>query len=272
MTILDGAVLGAIQGLTEFLPVSSSGHLILMREVLHLNTSTGLAFDAILQLGTVLAALVYFRQSLFELIVNFFKIISGKKNDIAETDRALLSSLVIATMPAVLIGILLEKKMETLFRSPWLVAIALILGSILLIIAERSSRTRSTTVTVRRGWWIGCFQTLALIPGVSRSGATISGGMLLGLNRETATRYSFLLSLPIITGSGLKKLVAVLKEGAGDIEALPLIIGFCVSFFVGIVCIHYLLAYLKKHTLYAFVWYRCVLALLVLSLLVLKIV
>ncbi len=272
MTILDGAVLGAIQGLTEFLPISSSGHLIFMREVLHLNTSNGLAFDAILQLGTVLAALVYFRQSLFQLLVIFFKIVSSKKDDVAETDRALLSSLVIGTMPALVLGILLEKKMETLFRSPWLVAIALITGSILLIIAEKSSQARSTNVTIRQGWWVGCFQTLALIPGVSRSGATISGGMLLGLNRETATRYSFLLSLPIITGSGLKKLVDVLKDGTGGIEALPLMIGFSVSFIVGIVCIHYLLAYLKKHTLYAFVWYRCILALLVLTLLVLKIV
>lgn len=263
MTIFGSLLLGAVQGLTEFLPISSSGHLILLREILGINTAGGLAFDAILQLGTILAAAVYFRQTIAELIRDACFILIRKGERVKKENKRLIYALILGTIPAAVLGLFLEEIMETVFRSAALVAIALIAGSLLFIAAEKLSQRRLVTVNAKQGWWIGWFQTLALIPGISRSGATISGGLLLGLNRVTAARFSFLLALPIITGSGLKKLIDVIKYGSADASALHLVIGFALSFLVGWACIYWLLAYLKRHTLYAFVWYRLALALVV---------
>lgn len=270
MTVLDSALLGAVQGLTEFLPISSSGHLILLRDVLGVNTSGGLAFDAILQLGTILAVFVYFRTTIWNLIArDGIRLVTGRASQVKKEDTTLILSLIVGTIPAFVLGLTLEKTMETVFRSALLVAIMLILGSVLFIIAERKATQISTATTVRQSWWIGCFQTLALIPGVSRSGSTISAGLLFGLTRETAARYSFLLSLPIITGSGFKKLYDVLKHGAAlDATYLELAIGFVISFVVGLACIRFLMRYLKTHTLMAFVWYRLALASIVLIIVV----
>jgi undecaprenyl-diphosphatase len=154
--------------------------------------------------------------------------------------------------------------MDTLFRSAVVVAVTLILGSIVFMLAERHGKRQRTDVSVKDGWWIGVFQCIALIPGISRSGSTISGGLFRGLTRESAARFSFLLSLPIISGSGLKKLVDVIQDKPADIQMLPLAIGFAVSFLVGIACIHWLLGYLKKHGLHVFAWYRIALGLIVL--------
>ncbi|MFA5935381.1 MAG: undecaprenyl-diphosphatase UppP [Patescibacteria group bacterium] len=247
MTLFDGLLLGTVQGLTEFLPVSSSGHLILMRELLGLNTSGGLAFDAILQLGTILAVFVYFRRDIWNL----------------PKQRALLGAIVVGTIPALVLGLLLEDMMETTFRSPLLVAGSLVVGSLLFVLAERLAKRLHSRVTVQDGLWIGLFQTLALVPGISRSGATISGGLFRGLTRETAARFSFLLALPIITGSGIKKLLDVMQDRPTDIETTPLLLAFVTAFLIGLACIHFLLSYLKHHTLMIFVWYRLALALAV---------
>lgn len=249
MNALDSLLLGTIQGFTEFLPISSSGHLILFRELLGLNVQGGLAFDAILQLGTVLAVVVYFRKDIVEL----FK----------PQGRSLLASIAIGTIPALVLGLLLEKTMDTVFRSAILVAVMLIAGSVLFIVAEKAAKQTTNAATLGQAWWIGWFQTLALVPGVSRSGATISGGLLFGMTRESAARYSFLLSLPIIAGSGLKKLLDVVQAGGADTSYLNIAIGFAAAFFVGLACIRFLLTYLKRHTLYAFVWYRLALAAIV---------
>jgi undecaprenyl-diphosphatase len=264
MNILDSVILGIVQGLTEFLPVSSSGHLILMREVLGINTSGGLAFDAILQLGTVIAALAYFRRDVWKLVVDAWKVVTGNRKQVALVDQHYLLAIIVGTLPALVLGILLEKTMDTLFRSAVVVAVTLILGSIVFMLAERHGKRQRTDVSVKDGWWIGVFQCIALIPGISRSGSTISGGLFRGLTRESAARFSFLLSLPIISGSGLKKLVDVIQDKPADIQMLPLAIGFAVSFLVGIACIHWLLGYLKKHGLHVFAWYRIALGLIVL--------
>lgn len=271
MTILDSAILGAVEGLTEFLPVSSSGHLILMRDLLNVNTSGGLAFDAILQLGAILAVFLYFRRDVWMLLCDFVRIVVGKGRDVTKENKTLILGLIIGTVPALILGIALQKTMETVFRSAFIVAIMLILGSILFIIAERKAKQIATATTVKQSFWIGCFQTLALIPGVSRSGSTISGGLLFGLTRESAARFSFLLSLPIITGSGLKMLYDAVKHGTSiDATWLQLGIGFVFSFAIGLACIRFLMRYLKTHTLMAFVWYRLALAALVLFVVLVK--
>ncbi|MEO5927280.1 MAG: undecaprenyl-diphosphatase UppP [Patescibacteria group bacterium] len=270
MSVIDSVLLGVVQGLTEFLPVSSSGHLILMRELLGINTSGGLAFDAILQLGTVVAALLYFRRDVWKLIVDAWHIVTGNRKRVAPQDQAYLLAIIVGTLPALVLGILLEKTMDTLFRSALLVAITLILGSILFMLAEQYGKQRRKDVTAKDGFWTGVFQSLALVPGISRSGATISGGLFRGLTRETAARFSFLLSLPIITASGLKKLLDVVKDTPTDIQGLQLAIGFIVSFAVGIACVHWLLGYLKKHGLSVFAWYRIALGVIVIAIVMLR--
>ncbi len=246
ISLPQSLILGAIQGLTEFIPVSSSGHLILAREILGLDSPGGLAFDAVLQLGTALAVLIYFFKDFVGLIKKPF-----------------LIAVLAGTLPALFLGILLEDVMNTVFRNSLLVALALVAGSILFFAAERAAKQKTETIKTKQAWWIGCFQALALIPGVSRSGATISGGLLLGLKREYAARFSFLLSLPIIAGSGLKKLLNIVSEGGSTFEFAPLVAGFLMSFFVGLICIRWLLRYLKHHSLLPFVIYRLILAVLI---------
>lgn len=255
LTIPQSAFLGIVQGLTEFLPISSSGHLILFRELLGVNTQSGLAFDAILQLGTILAVFLYFRRDIARLARAAFRFRTWRTPDL---DQKLLIGIFIGTIPALLLGLVLEQTMETVFRSAFLVAWTLIAGSLLMWFAERrfSNVERQSTPSLRGSLWIGCFQVLALVPGMSRSGSTISGGLLLGLSREAATRFSFLLSLPIITGSGLLKLVKVIKSGATDFNALGLAVGFAAAFGVGYLCIAWLIRFLKTHSLLPFVWYR----------------
>jgi undecaprenyl-diphosphatase len=264
MSVFDSLLLGTVQGLTEFLPVSSSGHLILMREILGLNTQGGLAFDAVLQLGTIFAVLVYFRHDVLNLVRATALIVIGRGESVARAERNLVFGLVVGTIPALVLGLLLERTMETTFRSPLLVAVMLLAGSAFFVLAERFSKKTKLETTIADGWWVGVFQTLALVPGVSRSGATISGGLFLGLTREVAARFSFLLSIPIITGSGLKKLLDVIQERPADIDVLSLGIGFLAAFLIGFACIHFLLEYLKRHNLNAFVWYRTILAVIVL--------
>lgn len=258
--VANSLLLGIVQGLTEFLPVSSSGHLILMREALGLNVRSGLAFDAILQLGTVLAVFVYFRRTVWNLVRDAVKLSTGRAGSVKPADRTLLLSLIVGTIPGVALGLLLEETMETTFRNPLLVAAMLVAGSGLFLFAERRAKQTKTATSVRDAWKIGWFQTLALIPGMSRSGSTISGGLLTGLTREAAARYSFLLSLPIITGSGLKKLLDVVSEGASGSQATDLLVGFVAAFVVGLACISFLLRYLRTHTLALFIWYRVALA------------
>jgi len=257
MDLLDGIILGIVQGLTEFLPVSSSGHLILAREVLGLPTDLGLSFDAVLQLATSLAVLVYFRVEFGRLLVAFIRLLQRKS--VEASDKVLLLAITIGTIPAVIFGLLLEDYMETTFRSAELVAWTLIAGSVLFFLAEKFAK-QSENLTVKKGLWIGLFQVLALIPGMSRSGMTISGGLFLGLTRETAARFSFMLAFPIIFGSGIKKFLELGANGALDEIGLSLFVGALSAFIVGVLAIHYLLKYLRNHTLVVFIIYRLVIA------------
>ena len=206
MSILVAMILGFIEGATEFLPVSSSGHLIIARQIFGINTAGGLSFDAVLQLATSLALLVYFWRDIWNLAISFFDWIRGR--EVSDGQKTLIKVIILGTIPAVIFGLLLEKKMDTVFRNIHLVALTLILGSILFWIAERFAK-QNKVLNLGRGIAVGFFQCLALVPGVSRSGATISGGLLLGLSKEEAVRFSFLLSIPVLFGSGLKKLFEV---------------------------------------------------------------
>jgi undecaprenyl-diphosphatase len=242
MNVVEVIFLGLVQGLTEFIPVSSSGHLIVAREFFNFSDQ-GLAFDAVLQLATALAVLVYFVKDFPRLI----------------RDKQMVWALVLGTIPAVVFGLLLQGQMETAFRSAHLVAWMLLLGAGIMYGAEKWGK-QNRELTPMSGLGVGFFQVLALVPGFSRSGATISGGLFLGLTREAATRFSFLLSLPIIVGSGLKELLALSSSGALSEFSATLLLASFVAFGSGILAIHFLINYLKTHSLTPFIWYRVALA------------
>ena len=258
-------ILGFVEGATEFIPVSSSGHLIIARQILGANNSTGLAFDAIIQLATSCALLVYFWKDVVGLIKNFFIWISGKP--IEHKEKTLLLALIIGTIPAVVFGLLLQKEMDTVFRSARLVAVTLILGSILMWYAQKYAKKydgKNNILSVGRGVVIGLFQCLALVPGISRSGATISGGLFSGLDQKDSVRFSFLLSMPVLFGGGIVQLFEIRHQIFSAGFGSSLLIGSIVAFVVGLISIKFLMKYLKTHDLDIFIWYRIAVAILVL--------
>jgi undecaprenyl-diphosphatase len=263
MDILASIILGFVQGITEFLPVSSSGHLILMHSVLGVEDVSSLAFDAVLQLATACAVVVYFFDEIFILVQAVMRKLG--RLPVNEKDITIVKAILIGTIPAIVLGLVLESYMEHAFRNPILVAGVLILGSIFFMYAEYVYQENFHTgeVDMKTGFKIGLFQTLALIPGFSRSGATIAGGMLLGLNRNDATRFSFLLALPIILGSGSKKLLELISSPT-EVAWMPLAFGALTAFAVGLCAIHFMITFVKKHTLWPFIWYRIILAAFVL--------
>ncbi len=260
MEIWQAIVLGLVQGVTEFIPISSSGHLILVRSFFGPATGIDLAFDAVLQLATAFAILAFFWREIVGLIRTLIDLVTNKfvKNE----DKNLLYALVFGTIPAVALGLMLEGAMESIFRNVFLVAVMLVLGSVLMFYAEKVFSGKNT-LSPQKGFTLGFFQSLALIPGVSRSGATISGGMILGLSREMATRFSFLLAFPILFGSGIKKFFDITLSQSFETLGMPLLIGSVVAFCTGLLAIRFLLNFLKTRTLKPFIVYRIILALLI---------
>lgn len=259
MDIASGIILGIVQGITEFLPVSSTGHLILAHSIMGVQSNSSLAFDAILHLATALAVLVYFFEDVFILVQTLLRKLG--RLPVNQKDLKMVQALAIGTVPAIILGVLLESYMETLFRNPILVAVVLIAGSVLFMFAEYRYQNSYHTgeFDAKTGFKIGLFQTLALIPGMSRSGATISGGMLLGFSRSDAARFAFLLSLPILIGAGSKKLLELLSASS-EIAWFPIIMGALSAFVVALLAIHFMLSFVRKHTLWPFIWYRITLA------------
>lgn len=263
MEILASVILGFVQGITEFLPVSSTGHLVLIHSVLGVEDVSSLAFDAILHLATALAVIVYFFEEIFILLQAVLRKLG--RLPVNEKDILIVKALLVGTIPAVIAGLLLESYMDLLFRNPILVATILIMGSLLFMYAEYvyDNNFHTGDIDTATGFKIGLFQMLALIPGMSRSGATISGGMILGLNRSDAARFSFLLALPVILGAGAKKILELLASPI-DVAWVPVGIGAGVSFLVGLCAIHFMITFIKNHSLWPFIWYRITLACFVL--------
>lgn len=256
MDLVQAVVYGIVQGLTEFLPISSSGHLLLLPIWTGWKHDPGAGFTAVIQLGTILAVLIYFRQDLgrmYRALIGSLKDKSLKNSP----DGALARAVLIGTLPIVTVGLLLEKKIDSDFRSPLVVGIALIVFGAVLFASERFGRqSRSAeSVTLKDGLVIGLWQCLALVPGSSRSGSTIAGGLFSGLDRSSAARFSFLLSIPAITLSGSYKLVKerhqLLEEGA-----LSTIVAAAVSFVIGYWAIAFLMKFLQNRPTTVFVMYR----------------
>jgi len=254
MDFFSTIFLGFLQGVLEFLPVSSSGHLSLARNIFELKVDDGLAIDAILHLATSLAIIIYFRKEIFVLVQTFLRKLG--RLPVNEKDLTFLYALLIGTIPAVVAGLLLESFFTDYREKITVVAFGLFLSALTFIFTEWRCFTNPVRqdLSVRSGFRIGLFQVLALIPGLSRSGITISAGMLLGLTRKEAAVFSFLLAIPITLGLGLKKFLELLTSDIA-ISWSPLFTGAAVSFFVALMTIHFFINFINKRTLWPFAWY-----------------
>jgi len=262
--LVQAIVLGIVQGLTEFLPVSSSGHLIIVPALLGWNDPfiDSLAFSVMLHIGTLFALLAYFRDDWLRLIPAGLASIRDRSIG-DDPDRRLAWLLVAATIPAVIVGVLFNDVIETAFRQPRLVAVTLVIGAAILFLADRlgSHSRRIESVTFPLAFGIGAAQALALVPGVSRSGISISAGLFAGLDRESAARFAFLMATPITAGAGLWELRKVISGEAGvDIPIVPLLAGMLAAFIAGMLAIAIVLRYLHSHGVGIFVAYRLALA------------
>jgi undecaprenyl-diphosphatase len=256
--------MGIVQGLTEFLPVSSSGHLIVVPFLLGWDDAfiTSLAFTVMLHIGTLTALLLYFRADWVRLVPAGLAAIRDRSFQ-GDPDRRLAWALVGATVPAAAIGFLLDDLIESSFRQVGLVAVALVVGAGLLWLADRwGPRTKGVgDVSVRLGVGLGAAQALALIPGISRSGISITAARFAGLDREAAARFAFLMATPITAGASLFELRRLLAGETGvDVSLVPLVVGMIAAFISGAIAIGGLLRFLRRGSLAVFIWYRIVLA------------
>ncbi len=262
-TVFQALIMGIVQGLTEFLPVSSSGHLILVPYLFgwHDPFITSLAFSVMLHIGTLVALLAYFRDDWLRLIPAGLAAIRDRSFG-ADPDRKLAWLLVAATIPAAVVGFLISDVLETEIRQPGLVAVTMVVGGLILLVADRiGGQSRSVDdVTFPVATGIGAAQALALIPGISRSGISISAGRFAGLDRAAAARFAFLMATPITAGAIVFEARKLLTGEAGVVVAtMPLVVGLVASLVSGFAAIHFMLRYLRTRSLQVFVWYRFVL-------------
>ncbi len=262
MDILQSVVYGLVQGLGEFLPISSSAHLVLVPWLFKWD-DPGLTFDIALHLGTLISVIVYFWKDWLNLITKGF-------SDYKSREGRLFWYLAAASIPGSIGGFLLENKAETVFRAPLLIAIMLIVMGAILFLADRmsSKKTGLENITFKTSLMIGISQILAIIPGVSRSGITMTSGLLLGMTRDGAARFSFLLSTPIIFGAALVKVPAVVKNPS--MIDTGFLTGMLVSCIVGFASISILLRYIQTRDFMPFVWYRFILGAIVIGVVVLR--
>lgn len=264
MNLLHAIILGIIQGLTEFIPVSSTAHLLIAQKLMGLPADdAAFAFNILVQLGTIVSLVIFYWKDLLAILTDTLKNLGGLANFQKLPENAKMGwYIIIATIPALLAGVLLKKVVEMLFSVPLVeAAIRLIAAAVLLILAEalgKKSRKLSS-MTWLDALLIGLMQVIAVFPGASRSGTTISGGMLRGLDRPAAARFAFLMSVPVMLAAGAYETLGLFK--LPNLSAfLPLILtGFIVAAIVGWLAIRWLISYLGKHSLYAFAAYCAVL-------------
>ncbi|MBN1550891.1 undecaprenyl-diphosphate phosphatase [bacterium] len=276
MTIFQSIVLGIVQGLTEFLPVSSSGHLVIAQKLFELEASGSVMFDVALHAGTLVAVVIYFRRELMDMITSLFPVVSHSARDPIRNSRRLILGLFLATLPVGLGGFFLKDFVKSVFESShrhlW-TGLFLCVTGCMLFLGEWISRKYSTAISpVEKSQffrWIGVgfAQLIALLPGVSRSGATISAGLMMGWSRTSAAQFSFLMMIPAVTGAVVSEIPELISEGTSlQSMMLPTIIGTIVAGVSGYAAIHILLKYIKHRTLFPFGAYCFFIGLLILLL------
>ncbi|KAA3660365.1 MAG: hypothetical protein DWQ04_19650 [Chloroflexi bacterium] len=262
MSILEAIILGIIQGATEFLPISSSGHLVLLPTIFNL-TSPDLAMTGLVHLGSLMAVLIYFRQDLWEIVT---AVLTGLRNKqpLATTHARLGWYIVAGSVPAALAGFLLEDFFEGVFGEPRWAAFFLLITAVLLITGERllSGKKTFDTMTWTDAIIIGLFQMMALLPGVSRSGSTIVGGLVRGLDRSISARFSFLLGTPVILGAGLLSVIDIITAPEQVYSTGVYIAAFLAAGISGYACIAFLISWVRSHSLYVFAAYTAVFGIL----------
>lgn len=264
--IIHAVILGIIQGLTEFIPISSTAHLRIIPALLGWK-DIGAAYSAVIQIGTLIATLIYFRTDIADLTGGFLK--AFKKRDfLSNPESRIFTLIIIGTIPISICGLLFKKFIETEARGLYVISIALILLAVILYIAEKTGKrnTDFLQIGIKEGIVIGFAQALALIPGSSRSGVTITAGLFMGLKRDVAARYSFLLSIPAIALSGMYELYKE-RELLLSENKTGLLIATIVSGISGYLAIAFLISYLKTRSNYIFIIYRIVLGVIILILL-----
>jgi undecaprenyl-diphosphatase len=266
---LQTLVLGLVQGLTEFLPISSSAHLRFSSELLF-DADAGASFTAVTQLGTEAAVLIYFAKDIWRLVRTWFQgLVNAGVRHTADYRIAWL--VIIGSLPIGALGYFFRDEVRTSARNLWLVGTVLVVFAVALAAAERwgSQQRQVNQLSLRDGILMGGAQALALIPGVSRSGATITAGLSLGLSREAATRYSFLLAIPAVVASGVFSIPDVLDRGGAGLQPSisQMVVATLVAFVVGYASIAWLLRWVAHHSVYVFVGYRVVLGAIILTLL-----
>ncbi len=258
------AFLGLVQGLTEFLPISSSAHLRIVGQFLPNASDPGAAFTAITQLGTETAVVVYFWRDIVRIVKAWFGSLRGKVSK-QDPDARMGWLVILGSIPIIALGLVFQDQIETVFRSMWIVATMLIVFGLILAVADAYGKQERdlSRLTYRHGIFYGLAQALALIPGVSRSGGTITAGLLMGYTREAAARYSFLLAIPAVFGSGLYQLYKVVSaDGLTGPYGLPeTALATVIAFVVGYIIIGWFLKFVSTNSYRLFVWYRILLGL-----------
>ncbi|MGH3836490.1 MAG: undecaprenyl-diphosphate phosphatase [Pseudonocardiaceae bacterium] len=269
MSWLQALVLGLVQGITEFLPISSSGHLRIVSEIFF-GDDAGAAFTAVTQLGTEAAVLIYFARDIGHLTATWFRGLRSAQVR-ATPDYRIAWLVIIGTIPIGVLGFVFEHQIQTSGRNLWIIGSTLIVFGLVLGAAERYGRQRRPLeqLTVTSGVALGFAQAMALVPGVSRSGGTISAGLFLGLTRPAAVRYSFLLAIPAVIAAGLFQIPDVFAVGGPGLQpsVAQMVVATLIAFVVGYAAIAWLLRYVERHSVYLFVWYRLALGIVVLALL-----
>ena len=266
MTLLQAFILGIVQGLTEFIPVSSSGHLVLVPHLMgwEFDHTQAFIFDVLVQWGTLVAVLIYYWRDLVSIVIECIKaVVAGQPFG---TQNARMGwYLIIATLPAVVVGLLGKDFIKTAFSNPRITGGFLLVTAVFLVIAELVGHRNRDTEQI--GWLdallIGCSQVLALLPGVSRSGSTIAGGMARNLDRPSAARFSFLMSVPVMLGAGVLAFKDLFALQTIDHFLMPLLVGFLAALISGYLAIRWLIAYLSKHSLFIFAGYCFIVGLLI---------
>lgn len=260
MTWFDSLILGIIQGITEFIPISSSGHLVLMEKFLGLNVSALKSFDVTVHVGTLFAILIYFWADVWGMLKSLGMFFCGKAKKDDPYGRLILF-IIIGTIPSVILGFFGESYLDNLFRNVLGISMVMVLTGFVFILGE-SVYKRTIPKKKELKWWkaliIGFAQAVALIPGISRSGSTIIAGLFQGIERAYAARFSFLLGIPAIAGAGLLTALKISESGV-EVDNLPLLIGFVSSLLVGLLSIHILMKFLKNHSLGVFAVYLIIL-------------
>ncbi|MGQ0837285.1 undecaprenyl-diphosphate phosphatase [Actinokineospora sp.] len=256
MTWFQALVLGLVQGLTEFLPISSSAHVRIVSE-LWFGGDAGASFTAVIQLGTEAAVVIYFAKDIWRMLRAWFRglVHADARRD---PDYRLAWYVIIGSVPISVLGVLFKDEIRSSLRNLWITAIVLMVFAVFLAIADETAKQRRDTLTLKDSVFMGLAQAMALIPGVSRSGGTLTAGLFLGLDREAATRYSFLLAIPAVFGAGIFSIPDVLDRGGPGLQAsVPqTVAATAVAFVVGYASVAWLLRYVSKHSFMVFVWYR----------------